>query len=218
MSDVSVIKIPNTDEIVELKIKLFNALENVYMQRCKFPAKIREGNLQKSKVINFGYGDRRGKGFGIFRGSRDYPETDLLLKEYFKKLCPLFNYSVITVNRDMMMKKHLDKKNVGISCLTCLGKYTEGGGMIVYKDSYDEIGKTYNCKNNVISFDGSTMPHETESFIGRRYTLVFYNKSKKIDKSCSLEQAILRDKEIEELVQLSLKYDSEIEEKLEELV
>jgi len=206
-------KIPQTEEVINLKLQLYNALNTVYMQPCKYPARIKEGYVGTSRVKNWGKGDRRPNhgGYGEFAANKKYPEAWKLLKEYAKFICPAdFNYSMITVNKNVCMKKHLDSKNAGISYLTCFGDY-EGGGLYIYPDQTKDERILFDTKNHVISFNGSKMPHETEPFNGSRFTLVFYsqlmkNKVRDPEEIQESEEELEEVDELEELVQLSLRW------------
>ena len=204
--------IPQTEAFIDAKLKLYNALNSIYMQPCKYPHRIKDGYLG-GRVRNFGEGDRRPNhgGYGEFIANKKFPLAWKLLKEYAKFIVPDdFTYSMITVNKNVCMKKHLDGKNAGLSYLTCLGDF-EGGGLYVYSPEKN----LYQTKDCVVSFNGSELPHESEPFNGSRFTLVFfsqYQKNKMVDaydKSCSSEQplaALSAGDELEELVQLSLRW------------
>ena len=67
------------------------------------------------------------------------------------------------------MLSHKDNGNFGLSCITALGEF-ENGSLFVE-------GKKYDIKNKVLMFDGSKCLHETENFIGERYTIIYYKQN-----------------------------------------
>ncbi len=118
------------------------------------------------------------------KGTRTMPCSKLKIKkykelfdntnEYFKNNSPEpdFNYTTIQYNKNHKCAKHKDKNNVGDSYIIGFGDYT-GGELIVYDDSGNP---TYvDIKNKFYKFNGSKYYHETNDFIGERYTLVFFN-------------------------------------------
>ena len=86
---------------------------------------------------------------------------------------PNFKYTTIQYNKDQQTAKHKDGRNVGVSYIIGLGKYTDGE-VIVY-DINNKNPKHHDIHNKFLSFNGSDLYHETAPFKGNRYTMVFFN-------------------------------------------
>ena len=174
----------------QLCVDLYNSLEKIKgMRENKFPDRLFD---KRGKTLSWGCGYRRQRGFSDYDQNLKYPEIYELLK-LFATYIGCKAYQTITVNKNVYMKRHTDKSNSGDSYITSLGNFS-GGGLFV-----DE--KLYSLKNNVLVFNGFDLAHETEQFVGTRYTLIFYNQVNKSNKSLSKKDT---DEELEELVQLSL--------------
>ena len=171
----------------QLCIDLYNSLEKIKgMRENKFPDRLYD---KRGKTLSWGTGYRRSRGFSDYDQNLKYPEIYELLK-LFATYIGCKSYQTITVNKNVYMKRHTDKSNSGDSYITSLGNFSGGG---LYVDD-----KLYSLKNNVLVFNGFELAHETEQFVGTRYTLIFYNQ---VNKSLSKKDT---DDELEELVQLSL--------------
>ena|ERR1700758_1851180 len=96
-----------------------------------------------------------------------YPELYKSLIEFAKTYFPSFQYTSITINKNLQCKPHKDKSNKGPTIIVGLGNY-EGGEFIVGDIQFD-------IKNKMCLFDGANMEHYTMPFTGERYTLVYYS-------------------------------------------
>jgi len=101
------------------------------------------------------------------------------LKNILQQLCDIHCEEKIIVdqvqiNKNWWSPPHQDAGNVGESWIIGFGDY-EGGNTIV---EYPEQHIEYNIKNKFIKFNGSKFVHWTTPFVGKRYSLVFYNHSK----------------------------------------
>jgi hypothetical protein len=124
------------------------------------------------RTTTFGYGRSR-SGWVQFRANKEYPMILDALIEVGRNVVPKgFFFNAITLNDGVKAKKHIDGVNVGKSVIVGIGDYT-GGKLRVYEpDGVDYIA--YDVKNAPKMFNGSLLPHETESFKGQRYTIIYY--------------------------------------------
>lgn len=128
----------------------------------------------KGYTFNLGGGRRRFLPIGEFTKNKENPELFKAIVEYGNEILPTgFEYSVITVNKNLKAKKHKDGGNDGVGCITFLGDYT-GGGLYIYDDK--DKPKLYDSHNNVICFNGARLAHKTEAFQGNRYAMIFYQQ------------------------------------------
>jgi hypothetical protein len=163
------------DEYIQLRNELIKALDKISMAKCKIPHRIKQNYLDISKVKNFGRGFRRHHGYGDYKANRKHPKVYELLQQFIFYIHPELEYQVITINRDVCMLKHKDCHNETPSIFICLGDYI-GGGLIVYDEN--DNPSLYDCKDKIIEFNGSKYAHETEDFIGRRYSIIIYSSRK----------------------------------------
>jgi hypothetical protein len=127
--------------------------------------------------------------------SIQYPDIYTAFQGLMTKYNPHFRYTHITVNKNLRCKRHTDGGNAGLSYIAGFGNYT-GGELIVEEEQQhssststiansSRIGssgapskpkKEYklDLKSKFVLFNGKTQPHETCSFSGDRYTLVYY--------------------------------------------
>jgi len=206
--------LPMTPEFSKLKLELYNSLNTMTIAKCKYPKRIEESHLPLARVVNFGAGLRRWRGYDSFKANDKYPMVWKKIQEFASEILPPdFKYTICTVNRDTLMKKHLDSNNVGKSYLVCLGDYN-GGGLYIY----DNDGKKtlYDTHNTMLHFNGSDYAHETQPFVGRRYTLIFYSQGLRYRFGKTPGKTKEELDEIEEIVQTSLAH-SIIDESLDKL-
>ena len=110
-----------------------------------------------------------------------YPELFNELKIAIKTIDPDFKWDSISVNHNFKAIKHKDGKNVGQGIIVSVGDYT--GGQLKIYDKEDILYKSFDIKNKPIKFNGSLLSHETEDFIGDRWSFVWYRKQKSSNKS-----------------------------------
>jgi hypothetical protein len=127
-------------------------------------------NQHNAYQVIFGKVKYRGK-LQLSSYTKKYPYMMSLFKEFINSHYPNFKYNSIYVNKNTICKKHLDSKNTGESLLVGLGSYT-GGQTLLY---INDTPKCFHIKTNSIIFNGSEIFHESESFNGIRYSLVFFN-------------------------------------------
>jgi hypothetical protein len=145
--------------------KLIETSTILEMKKQKF--KIGDQTLPRS--LNVGFGNRRGLGSGILNTTHSYRELFELLVELGKKIIPSYmTFNAITINQNILCKKHKDAGNCGPSVFFTIGEFS-GGGLYVEDILYS------NCNQNITIFDGALKEHYTEDFIGNRYSFIFYN-------------------------------------------
>jgi hypothetical protein len=179
-NDIYYEPIDKTEKYLSMKEGLFNQLEKTSIGKIEGPRK--DGKATRGSIIgyigytiNFGCGGRRNLGVGEYRPNDRYPELFDRLVKFGNYILPKgYTYQVITVNKDVKAKRHMDKNNNGFTVATTLGNFT-GGGLIVGKDGKD---KTYNLKDHILAFNGALLEHQTEPFKGRRYTIIYYKQKK----------------------------------------
>ena len=128
------------------------------------------------KVISWaGKGENAGYKKILSLKTRDpkYKKLFIETKKLMRLKDPKFKYTSIQYNKNQRAARHRDAKNVGFSYIVGMGNYT-GGELIIF-DENEKNPKKHNIKNRFYLFNGSIYPHETASFKGERYSLVFYS-------------------------------------------
>jgi hypothetical protein len=127
------------------------------------------------RTMTFGYGKTRTKGYAQFAANAKYPELLDALVEFGNRCVPRgFFYNVITLNYGVKAKKHVDSVNVGESVIVGIGNYT-GGDLFVYSPDSSEK-KAVNIHDHPLMFNGAIYPHQTDSFEGDRWTIIYYKQ------------------------------------------
>lgn len=104
--------------------------------------------------------------------SKKYPHIMPLFKTFMDSHYPLFKFNSVYVNRNTVVKQHLDSKNVGETILVGLGSYTDGKTVLYSEDGSEN---KFSIKTHSLKFNGSKIIHSSEPFEGTRYSLVFFN-------------------------------------------
>jgi len=182
LDDTSVyyVSIPKTKKYEKLKQELYEVLERTNIPKIDGPRK--DGRKTRGDLLGFnawtttfGCGNRRKFGISEFSANKKFPELFDLLIKFGNEIAPKgFEYQAITLNKDMQAKKHIDGGNSGFSVLTGLGDFT-GGELNVYEPDGNNPN-TYDLKDHTLIFNGSLLPHMTEPFKGRRYTIIYYKQ------------------------------------------
>ena len=105
-----------------------------------------------------------------------YPKLYKELSNAISAIDPDFKWDSCTINHNAKCFKHRDGRNVGESIIVSLGDYM-GGNLKIY-DKEDVNYISYDIKNKPVKFNGSLLSHETEDFIGNRWSLIWYKKLK----------------------------------------
>ena len=180
---VLVDKIVVTPKIKQLQDKLVELISNAKIPQVN-SGFYNSGSKKRGEIIgskgytfNLGGGRRRFMPVGEFKQNKENPELFKTIVEYANLILPTgFEYSVITLNKNLKAKKHKDGGNDGLGCITFLGDYT-GGGLYIYDDK--DKPTLYPSKNVVIAFNGAKLAHRTEAFKGDRYAMIFYQQINK---------------------------------------
>jgi hypothetical protein len=173
--------IEQTKEIKTLQEDLVKALDEAHIPRIEGARKDKKktrGDLigYKGWTFNMGIGRRRNLGTSEFSANEKEPELFKLVVEYGNKILPTgFKYNVITINKNLKAKKHIDGGNTGFGAITFLGDYT-GGGLYIY--DVNDKPKLYDTHNKMIVFNGANLAHRTEPFKKNRYALIYYTQVK----------------------------------------
>jgi len=179
-TEVFVDKIVLTPKIKELQKKIEDLISNAKIPPVS-SGFYHSGSKKRGEIIgtkgytfNLGGGRRRFLPVGEFSKNKENPELFKTIVEYANLILPTgFEYSVITINKNLKAKKHKDGGNDGLGCITFLGDYT-GGGLYIYDDK--DKPKLYDTHNVVIGFNGARLAHKTEAFKGDRYAMIFYQQ------------------------------------------
>jgi hypothetical protein len=110
---------------------------------------------------------------GLSFWSTQYPDAYAGFRDLLAKYIPDFEYTHITVNRNLRCQRHTDGGNVGPSLIAGFGNY-EGGGLLVEPPGGGTPETVLDLRGKFAAFDGKTQPHETMKFEGERFTLVYY--------------------------------------------
>jgi hypothetical protein len=124
-------------------------------------------NSGKGRSQVFGYGRRRGLGFGAFANNSKNSELYKVLVLLGKKIVPSYiPWTAIQVNHNYKTKKHIDGNNIGLSLSVSFGDFT--GGELV-------VGNTdYQTKLHPVIFNGALSEHFNRPISGNRYSLVYF--------------------------------------------
>ncbi len=133
----------------------------------------------------------QGKHMGLTSATRKCPWLTKLLVEFLRQSKPDFVFTSIQVNINYATRPHVDRNNLGLSCIVGLGSYTGGGLWVAddqgtvplqlrsnldtarYREGGTYFGKVVNISDGWFCFDGSKL-HQTKPFAGQRYTLVYF--------------------------------------------
>ena len=112
---------------------------------------------------------------GLSYWSTEYGELYSFFQSLIGRVHPEHPYTNITVNKNLVCKKHTDGGNTGISYIISFGSFTGGRLIIERKGGGDP--RPVDIYRKFIAFDGSQQPHETEAYEGERYSAVFYKSN-----------------------------------------
>ena len=125
--------------------------------------------------ITLGYGNTREFGIGEFSWNRKYPEVLRALINFGNKVVPPgWEYTAITLNKNVQAKKHRDGNNVGRSVIVGIGDYT-GGELRVWNLAGTEY-TDLDLRDQPAMFNGALRAHETQPFTGERWTIIYYKQ------------------------------------------
>ena len=177
-------KIVVSQKVKGLQSILLTALEDAYIP--KIEQKRNDGKPTRGGLIGYdgytftlGCGRRRGLGSGEFATNKRNQDVLGAAINYGNAILPKgFQYTTITINKNLQAKKHIDGGNNGMGFITFLGDFT-GGNLSVW----DRDGKerSLSAKNNLIGFNGAKLPHQTQDFKGERYALIYYKQKQACD-------------------------------------
>jgi len=132
---------------------------------------IRKNSNRKNSGIGrsqvFGFGERRGLGFGAFANNKKFPLLWQVLAHFgARAVPPEIPFTAIQVNHNYQTVEHVDKNNIGLSYSISFGDFT-GGELVVE-------GKPFQTQLAPIIFNGALAKHYNNEIIGQRYSLVFF--------------------------------------------
>ena len=109
----------------------------------------------------------------------DHPYMDDVFEEFAGLYFPDFFYTQVMVNKNYQIPPHFDSANCGDSVLCAFGDYSGGEINIEY---YDNEIIVADPQEKPIRFNGSKFKHWVSDFEGLRYSLVFFQDIKNIEK------------------------------------
>lgn len=164
-------------EDTEILNKIYKELEKIhiptsYRNKGGQGHQIRTGTKEQkgARQTPFGIVEYRHKKQESY-GTKKYPWIMPLFKEFIQSHYPEFEFQTVYVNKNTVVKKHLDANNVGESLLVGFGSYTGGQTTLYLQDET----QSFDINTSSIIFNGSQIYHQSEPFEGTRYSLVFYN-------------------------------------------
>ena len=108
----------------------------------------------------------------------DHPYMENVFREFASIYFPDFLYTQIMVNKNYQIPPHLDSANCGESVLCAFGDFSGGEINIEFETGTVRL----DAQEKPIKFDGSKYKHWVTDFEGLRYSLVFYNDIKNLEK------------------------------------
>jgi len=126
-------------------------------------------NSGKGRSQSMGILARRNYGVGYSRNNDSYPNILREARALAKIICPHINYTTIAVNVDYTASEHIDRNNIGPSCVVAFGDF-EGGKL--------NIGGTeYNLRHAPLTFEAAKNIHSVSAITaGRRFSCVWFRQ------------------------------------------
>eukprot|EP00973_Karenia_brevis_P002766 376549-Karenia_brevis.AAC.1 len=124
---------------------------------------------------SFGFGS----GFVVSTHSRMCPNLTKALFEFLSRAVPTARVTSIAINDSAMTPLHTDKNNIGPSWVMSLGEFRGGGRLWVYCGT--EEYKLVSTFEQLFQFNAN-MPHLTEPFVGRRFTITYYTDGRILER------------------------------------
>ena len=112
----------------------------------------------------------------------EHPEMEDIFREFANLYFPDFFYTQVQINKNYPIPKHKDSVNIGESYLCAFGDF-KGGETVVDFGGDGHYAPCYlDPRKKPVNFNGSKYPHWIQPFEGKRYSLVFFNNIKNIEK------------------------------------
>jgi len=121
---------------------------------------------RKDLAITLGVVKAMGRGIRASKMTRSHEGLAKNICSLIRHRRPNFPFTSVQVNKNSTSKLHVDSSNAGPSLIHGLGDY-HGGELYVDKRGLLDV------RNKWVEFDGN-IPHFTNVFTGRRYTLIFF--------------------------------------------
>jgi hypothetical protein len=119
-------------------------------------------------ILHFGNICQPFHGYRECKANSDFPELFASLKRLIFEIDPEFQYSTITVNKNVQCIPHRDTSNHSETWIVGLGDF-EGGELFV-----EDVG-IVDIKGKPFKFDGFKFLHYNLPWTGTRYSVMFYN-------------------------------------------
>ena len=134
----------------------------------------------------------------VFKGQyltklvEDNPHMEFIFREFANLYFPDFFYTQIQVNKNYRTPPHKDSMNVGESILCAFGTYEGGLTAVDFGSTVSQKWCFLNAREKPCQFNGSKFTHYTQEWDGgNRYSLVFFNNIKNIEKKLINPQQLL---------------------------
>lgn len=124
----------------------------------------------KKQILHFGNIHQPFHGYRECVANKEYPELYEDLKSFMHNLDPEFEYSTITINKNILCIPHFDKANTSKCWIVGLGDY-EGGELVIENKEFD-------IKKKPMKFDGAKKLHWNKEWTGDRYSCMFFRNKK----------------------------------------
>jgi hypothetical protein len=138
-------------------------------QRHKIPIYGERRNSGKGQSQSIGILSRRNYGVGESRNNEKFADILLEARKLAKIFCPEINYTTMMLNVNYEATDHVDKNNIGPSCVVAFGEF-EGGKLKI-------SGTEYDIRYRPLVFNASKTIHSVSSISsGTRYSIVFFRQ------------------------------------------
>ena len=105
-----------------------------------------------------------------------HPQLMRMCRKFMKMHHPDMQFKTAYINVNTICQPHLDRKNSGESLIVGFGDYKGGQTNIFVMQKDGSFKKQqYDISKYSLSFDGSKVIHSSSEFVGKRYSLVFFN-------------------------------------------
>lgn len=147
---------------------VFTPLLDAY-NRYTIPVYGERFNSGKGRSQSMGILNRRNYGIGYSRNNDSYPDILREARALAKIICPHINYTTIAVNVDYTATDHVDRNNIGASCVVAFGDF-EGGKL--------KISNTeYSVRHAPLTFEAAKNVHSVSAIVaGRRFSCVWFRQ------------------------------------------
>ena len=131
-------------------------------------------NLKKVRSISFGYTRKRFRKNAPLieiKNNSKFSKVYNALIDLMKAYDPKFEFDTITLNKNLVCKKHTDRYNQSMSYILFLGDFK---GCALHNDA----GEVFDKPNTFYHFNGRIAHWNTPLESGTKYSMIFFQKHK----------------------------------------